>query len=357
MKIKVAICTTDICYSEKITHYFQTHYYDRFIWDVVTEESFLIDYFNTNDADIVLIGEEIKIAIDEIRSKENDEKIWAYLVEDIQKETSADIHKIAKYSRADKIYRDLLELYSHKTNVRYRNAAIVNDKTEIYAFVSAAGGTGTSTVAVAMAQNYAKLEKVLYINLENIGASSLVFHGEGKAGFEEIIFALKSRRKALSIKLASMVSRDNSGVYFFEESKNGLDVMELVQNDLKELLMVIQSMGEYDKVILDVGNSLGEKDISALIYAGKVVVVIENSDISDIKLEKYIQSLRVIENQKKADICTKMILFYNKVFRQTALPEQKCGVRVAGSYPKIENGTYAGVIERLSELEVSHNVK
>lgn len=357
MKIKVAICTTDIPYSERLTNYFQTHYYDKFAWNIFTEESYLLTYLSTNDTDIVLIGREMESIIDKLPGGNDGEKTWAYLVEDIDDEMPSDIHQIKKYSRADKIYRDLLEVYSHKTNIHYKNAALVNNKTEIYAFVSAAGGTGTSTIASAVAENYAKFENVLYINFETIGASHLVFSGNEEKGFDEVIFALKSRRKALALKIASSVSRDKNGVYFFKESRNVLDIMDLTQDDLKELLMVIQEMREYDKIILDVGNGLGEKEIASMIYAGRIVAVMEDSTISEEKLEKYMATLQVIEMQRKVDICTKMIVFYNKIFKQTQLPEQKCQVRVAGGFPKIENGTYDAVVERLAGMEIIHNMK
>lgn len=357
MKIKIAVFTLDVQYSERIVHYFEAHYYDRFTWNIFTDISYLTDFLRENDVDIVLAGIEMADSVMPVAESDKSGRIWAYLVEDEDDERVFGNEKIRKYSRADKIYRDLLEIYSHKTNIRYRSKAIVNDKTDIYAFVSAAGGVGTSTIACAMALNYAKFENVLFINLENIGALPLAFAGEGKAGLDEVIFSLKSRRQALELKLASSVSRDKGGVYFLEECRNALNVMELTSENLQELLMSVQQMREYDKVILDVGNGLGEKEIAAMTYAGRVVAILGDNEVSAAKFARYIEALQLIEEQRKVDICSKMVVFYNKILKQDRLPEQLCQIRVAGGFPGIENGTYGGIVERIAEMEMVRNVE
>lgn len=357
MKIKIAVCTSDIQYSNRLVHYFEAHYYDRFAWNVFTEISYLTDFLSGNDVDIVLIDIELADSVRSIAESDKSGRIWAYLAEDEDDERASGSDKIRQYARADKIYRDLLELYSHKTNIRYRSGTLVDDKTDIYTFISAAGGVGTSTVACAVALNYARFENVLYINLENIGALPLAFEGEGKAGMDEVIFSLKSRRQALELKLAGSVSRNKGGVYFLEECKNALDVMELTADNLQELLMSVRRMREYDKVILDAGNGLGEKEIAAMTYAGRVVSVLEDNEVSAVKFARYIDALQSIEEQRKVDICSKMILFYNKIFKQERLPEQLCQIRVAGGFPRIENGTYGGIVGRIAGMEMIRNVE
>lgn len=357
MKINIAMCTTDIQYSKKVMHYFQVHYYDKFVWNIFTEASYLVDFCKNNDVDVLLLGYEMKSEVDLHSLGKKGECILAYMVEDSLIEEIKDIYQLEKYSRADKIYRDLLELYSHKANIHFRNSAVVNDKTEVYAFVSPAGGCGTSTIASAMAQNYAKFEKVLYVNLETTGGYGLIYNNVGNAGFDEVIFAIKSRRNALELKLASSVSRADNGVFFFSESASALDVMDLTMDDIKEFLVSIQQSKEYDKVILDVGNALGTKEIAALTYANRIVAIIDDTEITKKKLQRYISTLQIIEQKNKADICSKMILFFNKILKHTQLPEQILNIRVGGGFPKIENGTYSGVIDKISGMEIISNVK
>lgn len=357
MKIKVAICTSDVQYSEKLVHYFEAHYYDKFTWNIFTELSFLVEFLQENEVDIVLAGREMADLIKRVDAKDKSERIWACLTEDEDEELPDGSSRIKKYARADRIYRELLDLYSQRTNIHYRSESVVNSQTDIYAFVSPAGGVGTSTIACAMARSYARFEKVLYISLENTGAMQLAFEGENKAGLDEVIFALKSRRKALELKLASAVSRDKSGVYFLEECRNPLDVMELSGEELKELLGTLGKIREYDKVILDAGNGLGEKEIAAMTCAGRIVAILDESQVSASKFARYIDTLQLVEKKQKADICSKMVLFYNKILKQENLPEQLHQARVAGGFPRIENGTYEGVIGRIAGMEMIHNAQ
>ena len=349
MKIRIAMCTADIQYGRKISQYFQVHYYDKFIWNIFTETIYLLDFLRDNDADIVLLGNELKEELDLSVLSGTGDKICAYLVEDLKE--SENEHQLEKYARGDKIYRELLELYSLKSNIHFQNTATVNDKTDIYAFVAPAGGVGT------VAQSSAALENVLYINLETVSACGLVYEETGKKGFDELIFAIKSRRSALELKLASAVSRDNSGVYFFENSQNPMDLMDLSTADIKELFTSIQQIREYDKVIVDVGNALGEKEIAAMTYANRIICIMDDTENVEKKYERYISTLQVVEQKNKVDICSKMVLFYNKVMKHSQLPEQKFQIRVGGSFPKIENGTYDGIIGKIAALEIIRGVK
>lgn len=357
MKIKVAICTTDVQYSERISFYFQKHYYDKFSWNLFSDFSYFSEFVESQSVDIILIGREMEAAAEALAEKNNGESVWVSLVDDIDDEVPHGFFRLQKYAGIDRIYRDLLEAYSGKEHIHYRSAAIANDKTTIYAFVSASGGTGTSTLAVAAAKYYARLEKVLYINLENIGVVQPSLSGEKRTGMDEIIYTLKSRRKALELKLESAVSRDKSGVYFFETGENPLDMISLTSEDMKELFTAVQRTREYDKVILDVGNGLGEKDIACMTFAGRIVVTLEDDVLAREKLERYLKALQAIENKRKVDICSKMLLAYNKVLKQWELPESLFQIRVAGGFPKIENGTYDGVISRLASMEMIHNLK
>lgn len=355
MKIRIAICTSDVKYSERLVRYFQSHYYDKFNWNIFTDFSFLIEFLEQNNADIVLIGKEMEKSVQENIS-ERDDRLWAYLVEDKEDDVLFSFDKIEKYVQADVIYRQLLELYSHISNAHYHNMTMVSEKTEIYAFVSPCGGSGTSTMAYAMAKHFAKYEKVLYLNLEDFGVTDLVYEAED-GGFDEILFALKSRRRILELKLVGNVKKDSSGVYFFTVSRNALDMKEISKTELGELLTGIQNLHEYEKVILDVGNGFEEKEIAAMGYANRNILVMEEKEIAQKKLEKYLKAIETVEEQTKTDMCSKMVILFNKITKTQSLPEQLHRIRVLGGFPRLENGTYIGIINRIAEMELFQKIK
>lgn len=356
MKIRVAICTADTEYRERVTSYCRTHYYDKFSWSVFSDVAWLSSSLEEQPADVVLIGREMMEQATALAAATQGKAVWLVLMED-EEEAPEGFFGLQKYISIDRLYRELLGAYAKKENIRLPGAASANEKTAVYAFVSASGGAGASTLAAAAAKYYAKFGKTLYLNLENMGVVEPAFEGEKRAGMDKLIYTLKSRRKALEITLESAVSRDKSGVYFFEVCENPMDMILLTGDDIRELITALGLTGVYEKVILDVGNGVGEKEIAVMDRADRIVVVLEENEISRGKFDRYLKTLQTMETMKKVDICSKMQLVFNKTLKQNKLPEELFRFRAAGGFPKIENGTYKGIVDRLSSLEMISNLQ
>lgn len=54
----------------------------------------------------------------------------------------------------------------------------MSGKTTFIAFVSAAGGSGASTISCAAAKAFSCMEKTLYLNLEDLDSGGIVFAGK-----------------------------------------------------------------------------------------------------------------------------------------------------------------------------------
>ncbi len=223
--------------------------------------------------------------------------------------------------------------------------------------VSAGGGIGASTIACAAAKAFSRVEKVLYLNLEDLGSCKLSFAGEDKPGLDELVYAIKSRRNTLELKIESSVSRDGRGTYYFKECANPMDLRSLSAEDVKELLRAIAVSRVYDKVIIDLGNGLQDKEIMAMSMANRVIMITDQSEISSLKLERYLKFAQTIEEIRKVDIISKMQIYFNRILKGTQLPEHISHIRVGGVFPLIENGNYAGIIERISKMELLHSMK
>ena len=116
---------------------------------------------------------------------------------------------------------------------------MTEDGSKVITFSSPCGGTGTSSVAAACAVNFAKKgKKVLYFNLEPFGSSDNFFNAEGQFDMSDIIYALKSAKANLALKLESCVKQDSTGVYFFSATKVALDMQEL-HIVIRQILSVI----------------------------------------------------------------------------------------------------------------------
>ncbi len=356
MKIKVSVCSDDVLYCERLVNYFNSHYYDTFQWNVYTQSVYLQQIFEANTADLILVGREMKSELQKLDESLRDGQLWAYLAED-DGEQEEGIWYLAKYRRADRIFRDLLDLYAQKEHVRYENAAIVSGKTTFIAFVSAAGGLGASTIACAAAKSFSRMEKTLYLNLEDTGSCEISFKGEEKPGLDELVYALKSRRNTLGLKIESSVSQDEAGTYYFKECANPMDLQSLLPEEIEELLKAIEAAKIYDKVIIDLGNGLQDKEITVMSLANRVVMVTDNSEIAALKLRRCLAFIQTVEETKKVDIFSKIHIYFNKVLKNTQIPEQISQIRVCGAFPVIENGNFTGIIEKISGMELLQGMK
>lgn len=356
MKIRVSVCSGDSLYCEKLVNYFNSHYYDKFQWNVYTQSFYLQQIFQSDTADIILVGEEMKPEMEKLGEASGNGRLWAYLSEDADLQEEGERY-LEKYRRADQIYRDLLDLYAKSSHTHYKDSSIVSGKTTFIAFVSAGGGIGASTIACAAAKAFSQMEKVLYLNLENLGSCGIVFPGESKSGLDELVYALKSRRNTLELKIESSVSRDGMGAYFFKECANPMDLQTLSAEDIQDLLKAVEASRVYDKVIIDLGNGVQDKEIAAMSMANRVALITAHSEIAALKLQRYIELIQTVEDVKKVDIISKMQIYFTRTMKNMQLPEHISQIRVGGAFPLIENGNFAGIVDKIAQMELLQNIK
>lgn len=355
MKIKVSVCSDDTLYCEKLVNYFNSHYYDKFQWNIYTQSGYMRHLFESDTSDLILIGEEMQSELQTLDEAIRDSQLWAYLVDDAGEKEEGIIY-LEKYRRADQIYKDLLDLYAQKEHTHYENISIVSSKTTFIAFVSASGGVGASTIACAAAKAFSRMEKVLYLNLEDLGSCEKSFAGECKSGLDELVFAAKSRRNTLGLKVESSVSRDESGTYYFKECANPMDLQSLSPEDIKELLKAVAASKAYDKVIIDLGNGLRDKEIAVLSMANRIIMVTDHSETALLKLQRYLQYIQTVEEVRRVDIISKIQIYYNKTLKSMQIPEQISQIRVKGAIPLIENGNFAGIIQKIAKMELLQDI-
>lgn len=188
---------------------------------------------------------------------------------------------ICKFQKADLIYKQILSIYSEVIS-NISGLKLNVDECKVLAFTSAGGGTGSSTVAAACAVHFAsKGRKVLYLNLEEFGSSDIFFEGEGQFDMSDVVYALKSNKTNLVLKLESCVRQDTSGVYFFSQPKVALDILELGTEDILRLISELEMTGAFDYIIADMGLGLDEKHLK--IYGRAYAVVLVGDRVRDFK--------------------------------------------------------------------------
>lgn len=221
MKIKLAILEKDENYLNRIMTAFNTKYADKFEIYSFTDQNIAMSTLENARIDVLVASDVFDIDFSAIPKRCG----FAYFVDSADIDTVREQRAICKFQKADLIYKQILSVYSEKAG-SVSGIKLGDESAKLFAFCSVGGGTGASSMAAAAAMHFAaKNKKTLYLNLEKLGSSDSFFSGEGQFDMSDIVFALKSKNTNLPLKLESCVKQDESGVYFYSQTKVALDML------------------------------------------------------------------------------------------------------------------------------------
>ena len=352
MKIKIAILERDTSYLTRIVSAFGTKYSEKLEIYSFTDPEVAVATLNNAKIDVLLASDVFPIDITKLPNR----CAFAYLVDSMGIETLNDQRAICKFQKADLIYKQILSVYSEKAS-SITGFKMTGDEGQIIAFCSASGGVGSSTMAAACAVHFAaKEKKVLYLNLEKFGSSDVFFSGQGQFDMSDIIFALKSKKTNLPLKLESCVKQDPRGVYFYSQAKIALDMMELNTEDTLRLISELKLMGEYDYIILDMDFAIDKETLKIFRQAQGIVLVGDGSLESNNKTERAFTALATLEANADAPLTNRMCFAYDKVSSKNGQSVNATGLRVLGGAPRYSGASIQQIVDQLSAMDIFDSI-
>jgi MinD-like ATPase involved in chromosome partitioning or flagellar assembly len=314
-----------------------------------TEENIALDTLKQSGVDVLVAEPSFEIDVSRLPSRCG----FAYLVDSPDIDTYRDQKTIFKYQKIESLYRNLLDIFSESipdsVGIRFDGES----SAKIIAFASPAGGAGGSTAAAACAKYFASRgSRVIYLNLETLGSTDAFFSGSGNATFNEVVFALKSKRSNLALKLESSVKRDQSGVCFFSASSTALDMKELKDDDVKRLLSSLLLSGNYDLVILDMDFGISDRLINVMKKSDRTVFVSDGSEISNRKLADAVAAFDILEKQMDIALLGRCAILYNKFSNKTGTMIEGLGLKVLGGAPRFEHASVSDIVSQMQKLNV-----
>ena len=346
MKIKLAILEKDKSYLTRVVTAFGTKYADKFEIYSFTDQDVALANLNSAKIDVLLASDAFDIQVQALPNR----CAFAYLVDSMGIDTYNEQRAICKFQKADLIYKQILSVYSEKAS-SITGFKVSGDAGQVIAFCSIGGGVGSSTMAAACAVRLAaKEKKVLYLNLEKFGSADVFFSGQGQFDMSDIIFALKSRKTNLPMKLESCVKQDERGVYFYSQSKIALDMLELNAEDTLRLLSELKLMGEYDYIILDMDFGMDKDLLTVYRQAQTIVLVGDGSVESNTKTARAYNALSIMEQNADAPLISRMVFLYNKVSSKTGHTLDVSGLKILGGAPRYSGADTNQVVNQLATM-------
>lgn len=348
MRIKVVILDQDENYKNRLINNFQIKYADKLELYTFSVNEHLYENLSASKADIVLLDAEMNISVNDIPK----DQIVVYLSKTMDIEELEGIPAICKFQKIEMIYKQILGIYAETaSNMKLKSGSASG---RILLFISAQGGSGTSSAAASYALRCAnKGKKVFYLNLELLGGTDLYFNGDGLMSFSDVIYALKSKNSNLRIKMESALKTDKSGVEFFDTCKNAYDMTELSNEEIKDLISGISQIKEYEDIVIDLSGGISERMLMLMKdFADRIICVNDGSKTGNSKFERFCEIYSVLEKRLETAFLNKMVLLYNRYSSRTSNQLSQSPVQVLGGINRYEGVSGRELIEEIAKLPV-----
>lgn len=347
MKIKLALLDSDQNYLKRIVSAFETKYADKLELYSFTDLNVALGALDQAKIDVFLASDNYEIDVISLPKRCG----FAYFVDFADAETKDDQRAICKFQKAELIYKQILNIYAENSNQYSRVAG--SELTQIVAFTSPCGGVGTSSVAAGYAAHLAmRGKKILYLNLEHTGSADLYFSGEGQFCMSDVIYALKTKKSNLSLKIESFVRQDVTGVSYFASPHLALDMMELQEGEILQLLKEIKMLSTYDYVVMDMDFEWGVGFLERLKSLDCVVLVSDGSEVANVKIQRANSAIEVLDQNNDSYLLPKITLLYNRFSNKSGKALDDISFRQIGGIPRFENATCREIIRALAERDV-----
>lgn len=348
MKIKLAILEQDESYLNRIVRVFGAKYVDKLEIYSFTDKEVALSTLEPAKIEVLVASDGFEIDVSKLPKRCG----FAYFVDSPEVETFRDRSVICRFQKADLIYKQILSLYSENAG-NISGLKYGEDTSKMILFQPVSGGTGASSMAAACAVNFASRgKKTLYLNLERFGAADTFFTADGQFDMSDIIFALKSRKANLALKLESCVKRAENGVFFYSQPKIALDMLELKTEDIHRLVDELQLTGSYDYIIIDTDFSITPDALKLYRKAHSIVWVGDGSEPSNQKLASACKALNILEQNADYPVTGRTVLIYNKFSNKTGQMPTDIGLKVVGGAPRFDRATSRQVLEQLAKNEM-----
>lgn len=353
MKIKIAVLDKDEIFLKRLYTSLGTRYKDKLEMLLFTDETTMLKSMKEDRVDVLLASEDFEIDTKSIPTR----TAFAYFVSDKDVVTYLEQPAISKFQKAELIYKDIVNIFSEKTEDTSQYKYSDKDS-QIIIFSSPCGGTGTTSVAIACAINFAREGfRTLYLNLESFGAADILLSGEGKYGMSDVIYAIK-RKSNLDMKLESCIKQDSkSGIYFISSTGHALDMISMGKEEKIVLIKELSKVDKFDYIIVDMDFGFDKDTFDVYSVADNLVMVNDGSLIANSKVSRMYGALCIKEEEDASlRLIHKLNIIYNKVDNGTGGVLQDINIKELGGIGKYK-GSVLQIIRELSKSDIYNGLR
>lgn len=287
LNLEIAICEWDQGYVHKLSSYLMTYKIHRFSIHVFSNETHLLKFLKNNPIDILLISEKIYIKL--INKPLVD--VVILLVDHVVSTSLLGMPIIDKYQQAHLIVDQIISYYASLCSKELVGSAN-HYTTELICVYSPVGGSGKTTVSLALANTLAKQgNKTLFLSLEELPSYSKMFEFAFNSSMSDLLYHINKRTENLLMKLEGIKKTDNiTGISFIPPPICKEDMMDLEENDWMHLMDYLLQAREYKYIIIDVTSEYSKRNSLIMERCHKKVILTNYNFASNAKLEAFFKN-------------------------------------------------------------------
>ncbi len=288
-RARVLFAVRDLLFCERIEDYIQETKFPIEL-EIVTEPEYF-DYSHVKtEIDILLITDTFleKLSLNELPK----DKV---LVLTKESNPSNGLKGINPYQKTENFLKEILLRYSELTGEASFLQGEKKKKNTI-CFFSPCGGSGKTTLALALASALARAGKnVFYLSLDGFAGVNAAFSEPGRGGFSRVLLSLKQHAgNQLLVELSKNMKRAlESGVLYFSDLDNPCDLDEIETEEIETLIREMVRMNGIDVLILDVEPALTERTKKVLELADYIFSPILDTPLCQMKVTAWREAAEV----------------------------------------------------------------
>ncbi len=212
---------------------------------------------------------------------------------------------IFKYQCASQIIQEVFEIYVENSSESILKEFGYN-RTKLEAVYSPVRGIGKTRFAIAMGKEWAAKEKVLYLNMEEYPGFETEYLDESRIDLGDLLYFIKQREGHLSLRLQSAV-RKMGNLDYVPPVFLAADLKAVKREEWVEFLDKVRAFGFYDRILLDLGESL-QGLFSILEMCDTIYMPVKEDENSNQKTTRYETCLKRLKLDRVTRMTRKFIL-------------------------------------------------
>ena len=320
-KINIVLADSDELYLNKLTDYFMEKT-NMFVVSSFTSKESLSKYISDrqNKIDIIVFTEDL--ADGAIGAADIPAKVF------LSGGTFSSItgyETVNKYQKAEKLVNAILMIYAEKTG--RVEAVTTGDKlTKVIGVYSPVGGCGKTTLALTLAIHLAGSGKrVFYLNYEIINSTAEFLNTAPSGNLSDVLLSVKTKGANVGLTIvANKYSDRMTKISFINPPESALEVNELTISEQSRLIRELDSLGEFDVVVVDFDSGFTLSKIELLDACSVILMPFTSDTMSLRKIRLMMSELRM--RSELDGLFKKIHLAMNKADAQTNTNLQNSGI-------------------------------